>query len=225
MKNLKKTEGEASLPVNPVPANPVPGRGDLPARDLLLQAASELMIELGTPDVSLHAIARRAGVTAPLVKYYFGGKEGLLLALVERDTARSLAQLEGLHGTNLDPLAKLKLHISGIARTYSRYPYLVGLLNHLLRESRTQASERIKTSFVTPLIEAQRRLVQEGIAAGQLRPIDPDKLYYIIVGACNYLFSSRLVFANIMGDHLSGPEFEREFAATVIDVILNGVRT
>ena len=206
-------------------ALPDAGRTGLPARDLLLQAASDLMIELGTPDVSLHAIARRAGVTAPLVKYYFGSKEGLLLALVERDTARSLGQLEALNALELDPLSKLKLHINGIARTYSRYPYLVGLLNHLLRESRTDASEQIKASFVTPLIDAQRRIVEEGIAAGQLRPIDPDHLYYMIVGACNYLFSSRVVFANIMGKKLNSPEFERDFARSVIDVILHGLRT
>ena len=57
------------------------------ARDILLDAARDLMIETGSSDVSLHALARRAGVTAPLVKYYFGGKEGLLTALVDRALA------------------------------------------------------------------------------------------------------------------------------------------
>jgi AcrR family transcriptional regulator len=201
-----------------------PGRSEGPAREVLLQAASDLMIELGTPEVSLHAIARRAGVTAPLVKYYFGSKEGLLVALVERDTARSLAQLDGLNAMGIDPLAKLKIHIAGIVRTYSRYPYLVGLLNHLLRETQGEASERIKASFVTPLIDAQRRIVEEGVAAGQLRPIDPDQLYFIIVGACQYLFSSRVAFAQIMGGKPGDDTFAREFPATVLDVILNGLR-
>ncbi len=200
------------------------GRGEGPARETLLQAASDLMIELGTPEVSLHAIARKAGVTAPLVKYYFGSKEGLLVALVERDTARSLAQLDGLNAMPLDPLAKLKIHIAGIARTYSRYPYLVGLLNHLLRESRSDASERIKASFVTPLIDAQRRIIEAGVAAGQFRAVDPEKLYFVIVGACQYLFSSKVAFANIMNGKLDDPQFERDFPATVIDVILNGLR-
>ena len=200
------------------------GRGEGPARETLLQAASDLMIELGTPEVSLHAIARKAGVTAPLVKYYFGSKEGLLVALVERDTARSLAQLDGLNAMPLDPLAKLKIHIAGIARTYSSYPYLVGLLNHLLRESRSDASERIKASFVTPLIDAQRRIIEAGVAAGQFRAVDPEKLYFVIVGACQYLFSSKVAFANIMNGKLDDPQFERDFPATVIDVILNGLR-
>lgn len=200
------------------------GRPDGPARDMLLAAASDLMIELGTPEVSLHAIARRAGVTAPLVKYYFGSKEGLLVALVERDTARSLAQLDGLNAMAIDPLAKLKIHIAGIVRTYSRYPYLVGLLNHLLRETQGDASERIKASFVTPLIDAQRRIVEEGVAAGQFRPIEPDHLYFIIVGACQYLFSSRVAFAEIMGGKLADDALARDFPATVLDVILNGLR-
>ncbi|WP_085808842.1 TetR family transcriptional regulator [Sphingomonas sp. TZW2008] len=205
-------------------AIPAAGRSEGPSRDVLLAAASDLMIELGTPEVSLHAIARKAGVTAPLVKYYFGSKEGLLVALVERDTARSLAQLEGLNAMALDPLAKLKIHIAGIVRTYSRYPYLVGLLNHLLRETRNEASERIKASFVTPLIDAQRRIIEEGVAAGQLRPIDPDQLYFIIVGACQYLFSSRVAFADIMGGKFADPAFARDFPNAVLDVILNGLR-
>ncbi|ONF95928.1 TetR family transcriptional regulator [Sphingomonas jeddahensis] len=200
------------------------GRSEGPAREVLLQAASDLMIELGTPEVSLHAIARRAGVTAPLVKYYFGSKEGLLVALVERDTARSLAQLDELNAMAIDPLAKLKIHITGIVRTYSRYPYLVGLLNHLLRETQGEASERIKASFVTPLFDAQRRIIEAGVAAGQLRAIDPDQLYFIIVGACQYLFSSRVAFADIMGGKLSDASFARDFPATVLDVILNGLR-
>jgi AcrR family transcriptional regulator len=198
-------------------------RSEGPSRDMLLQAASDLMIEMGTPDVSLHAIARKAGVTAPLVKYYFGSKEGLLVALVERDTARSLAQLDGLQAMPVDPRAKLKIHIAGIVRTYARYPYLLGLLNHLLRESQTDASERIKASFVTPLIDAQRRIVEEGVAAGQFRPIDPDQLYFIIVGACQYLFASRVAFANIMGGKPGDPQFARDFSNTVVDVVLNGL--
>lgn len=198
-------------------------RSEGPSRDMLLQATSDLMIELGTPDVSLHAIARKAGVTAPLVKYYFGGKEGLLVALVERDTARSLQQLEGLLAMPVDARTKLRIHITGIVRTYARYPYLLGLLNHLLRESRTEASERIKASFVTPLIDVQRRIIEEGVAAGQFRALDPDKLYFIIVGACQYLFASKVAFADIMDGKPGDASFARDFATAVVDVVLNGI--
>ena len=197
---------------------------DRPMREMLLEAASTLMIQQGTSDVSLHAIARHGGVTAPLVKYYFGGKEGLLVALVERDAGRSLVRLQELLTLPIDPISKLRLHITGIVRNYARYPYLNALLSQLARGSGTEASDRIRANFVTPLIDAQRQIIEEGIAQGQFRAIDRDHLYFLIVGACQYMFAVRVPFADIIdGRHLE-PAFARDFANTVVDVVLNGLR-
>ncbi|MDF2605254.1 MAG: transcriptional regulator, TetR family [Sphingomonas sp.] len=194
------------------------------ARDILLDAARDLMIETGSSDVSLHAIARRAGVTAPLVKYYFGGKEGLLTALVEADTSRSLTQLEGLLAMDVSATQKLTLHVTGIIRNYARHPYLNGLLNRLVRDSGNEASERIKANFVEPLINAQRRIIEQGVAAGEFRAIDPDHAYFLIVGACQYLFATRVPFGDLMNGAPSQDTFVRTFTAEAVDFILRGLR-
>src|SRR6516164_9550756 len=51
----------------------------------LLVAASELMIERASIEISLSDIAQKSGVNAALVKYHFGNKDGLLLAFLARD--------------------------------------------------------------------------------------------------------------------------------------------
>ena len=56
----------------------------------LLVAASELMIERSSIEVSLSDIAQKSGVNAALVKYHFGNKDGLLLALLARDAATEM---------------------------------------------------------------------------------------------------------------------------------------
>lgn len=193
------------------------------SRDVLLDAARELMIANGSSDVSLHAIARRAGVTAPLVKYYFGSKEGLLTALVEADTARSLEQLQQLVDLDVTPTQKLKLHVTGIIRTYARHPYLNGLLNRLVRESGTEASRRIKANFVEPLIAAQRRIIEAGTAAGEFRAIDPDHAYFLIVGACQYLFATRVPFGDLMGGAPSQDAFVRSYTAAALEFVMGGL--
>ena len=198
-------------------------RRETSARAVLLRSASELMIEQETYDVSLHAIAKRAGVTAPLVKYHFGNREGLLFALVERDTARSLTQLKELTVMPLPPVTKLKFHITGIIRSYSRYPYLNGLLNHLLRDTQSEASEQTKNYFIQPLINAQRAIIEEGVADGSFKPIDPNEAYFIIIGACQYLFASRVAFRNMMNGRLCEDDFVRDYAATVVDVVISGL--
>lgn len=199
------------------------GQGERDSRDLLLQATSELMVEKGTFDVSLHAIARRAGVTAPLIKYYFGNKDGLLVALAERDTGRSLVQLEELVEMKLDPAAKLRFHVRGIVQTYARFPYLNSLLDNLLKDDASEAAERLKASFVRPLIEAQRRIIEEGIAQGKFRPIDPSMAYFLIIGACQYIFTTR-VASRILANGGEIKAASGEYAAFVSDTVLRALQ-
>ncbi|OWK33608.1 TetR family transcriptional regulator [Sphingomonas dokdonensis] len=212
------------VPAPPTAAQPSGGtRLGASGRDVLLDAARELMIASGSSDVSLHAIARQAGVTAPLVKYYFGSKEGLLTALVEADTGKSLGQLQQLIELDLSATEKLKLHVTGIIRTYARHPYLNGLLNRLVRESGSERSDRIKANFVEPLIKAQRAIIEAGVANGEFRPIDPNHAYFLIVGACQYLFATRVPFGNLMGGAPSDDAFVRSYTAAALDFIQRGL--
>lgn len=205
------------------PARPAPARGDTASRELLLRAADELMSETGTADASLHAIARRAGVTAPLATYHFGSKQGLLLALVERVTARSKGQMEALLALDAPAATRLRLHITGIVRTYARHPWLLALLNQLLRGSDETASAQMTADFVVPLVDTQRRLIEDGIANGEFRHVDTDQLYFIIIGACQYLFTARGTIGGAMGGRPAQPAFARTFAGTVADIVLRGL--
>lgn len=197
--------------------------GEANGRDLLLAAASELMTEMGTTEVSLHQIARRAGLTAPLVKYWFGSKDGLLLALAERDTEVSLKQLADLMATDLDPAAKLRVHIHGIVRTYARYPYLNRLLDQLLWDQESESSKSIRMGFMRPLIDAQRKILQDGISAGQFKHVDHKYMYFLIIGTCNYIFSTRVAVYELVGDKRVGKELARDYSSFAADVILSGI--
>jgi AcrR family transcriptional regulator len=65
-------------------------------REQLLDAALGLIAEKGYESVSMEAIARRAGVTKPVVYDLFGSLADLLEALLEREEERALMQLAEL---------------------------------------------------------------------------------------------------------------------------------
>ena len=117
----------------------------------LLVAASELMIERSSIEVSLSDIAQKSGVNAALVKYHFGNKDGLLLALLARDAATEMSQLEYLLAQPISPTAKLRLHIGGIIRAYHQFPYMNRLIHYLLHESSADAADEVSKFFVAPL--------------------------------------------------------------------------
>src|ERR1700726_893975 len=95
----------------------------------LLRSASELMIERKSIEVSLSDIAQKAGVNAALVKYHFGNKDGLLLALLARDAATEVANLEYLLAQPIASTPKLKLHIAGIIRANHPFPSMNRLIH------------------------------------------------------------------------------------------------
>lgn len=63
-------------------------------REQLLDAAKALVNEAGFHAVSIEAVARRAGITRPIVYRHFEDLDALLEALVERETVRALEQLQ-----------------------------------------------------------------------------------------------------------------------------------
>ena len=66
------------------------------ARDQLLQTASTIMREGDTVDVLLSDLSQRSGLNSALVKYYFGNKAGLLLALLHRDWQAIVTSVDAL---------------------------------------------------------------------------------------------------------------------------------
>jgi AcrR family transcriptional regulator len=196
---------------------------ELDARELLLQAASKVMTRSGSVNVSLQTIAREAKVTAPLVKYYFGSKEGLLMALARKDTEHSLRQLMQLLSLDATPQEKLRIHITGVIMAYARHPYLNGLLNLLLRDSKSVTAKEIRKSFIEPLRHAQRLIIEEGIRSGRLKNINPDLAYFVIIGACHYFFSNRNDLED--RDAHATTELASSYAKTVVELILKGFLT
>lgn len=63
-------------------------------REQLLDATKRIALDQGFHSVSIEAVAREAGITRPVVYGHFHDLPGLLDSLVDREAARSLAQLE-----------------------------------------------------------------------------------------------------------------------------------
>ena len=189
----------------------------------LLDAASELMIARSSIEISLSDIAQKSGANAALVKYHFGNKDGLLLALLARDAATEVANLEYLLAQPISPTAKLKLHISGIIRAYHRFPYMNRLIHYLLHESSAEAADEVSKFFVAPLLDFHRRLIEEGVAQGEFRAVDPVLFYTSLIGACDHLFFGRHAMSRAIGVGPVTDDVCRQYIAHMETLICGGI--
>ena len=161
------------------------------ADEQLLECTSQLLAQRSAIQVSLREIAEVSGLNSSLIKYHFGSKDDLLLALVRRDAAVLLERLDHLVELDLAPEEKIRLHIAGVIDAYLRYPYLNQLIHYLLTNSEERIAQQIATSFVGPVVGSQSKILEQGFARGVFRRTDPMLFYYSVIGACDYIFFGR----------------------------------
>jgi AcrR family transcriptional regulator len=83
-------------------------------REQLLDATLSLIAETGYESVSMEGIARKAGVTKPVVYDLYGSLADLLEALLEREEERALNQLAELMPTPAEDADPAKVLVDGL---------------------------------------------------------------------------------------------------------------
>jgi AcrR family transcriptional regulator len=86
-------------------------------RAALLEAATEIVTETGSPNITVREVAARAGINHGLVHRYFGTKDTLIDAVIDEISATVATQLADqgsasaiVHGDEMGTLAKLIGH-------------------------------------------------------------------------------------------------------------------
>lgn len=191
------------------------------SREVLLNAAGALMAERSTVDISLSDIAKHSGLNSALVKYYFGTKQGMMLALVEDVLGRSLERLNELVDMDMSATEKLKLHIKAIITIYFRYPFINRLIHYLFEDP--VSSKEVAEKISKPLAEVQRHLLEQGIATGEFKPVDPMMFYFIILGACDHIFFGQHIMRVAFGIEAIDDTIRRNYTKTLLDMVLGGI--
>jgi AcrR family transcriptional regulator len=115
------------LPVA-TPAEVRPNRRGVRSRELVLDAAERLMAENGFEAATLARVVEEAGIPMSSVYHYYGSKDGILLAVMERGAERFFADLPEWTGRIGRPAQHLSTVLSTAARTLERHPNFLRLL-------------------------------------------------------------------------------------------------
>lgn len=181
-------------------------------RDKVLGAA-ELFAERGLDATKMEDVAVATGVPKATLYYHFAGKEDILAFLFHEildEVERAVAAAAGGEGT---AAARLRAVITAHLRVIAEHPAANRALQFDLgRAARTPLiDERIESAFRGPV----RRLLEEGVADGSLRPTAHPRLRAVaILGA--------LTTVGINALTVPRPRPVEEVADEVADLVLGG---
>jgi AcrR family transcriptional regulator len=149
---------------------------------LILGVAGEVFAEGGYERASMDRIARLAGVSKPMLYAYFGSKEGLYLAYVERTGSALVQRLVRADGNGAaSPPRRLRTVISEFLAFVEEHRHGWTVLFRELNALRPLA-EQVATLRAQIVAEVQRMLEGDGTSAG-LEPPASEAIAAAIVGA------------------------------------------
>ena len=105
-----------------------PNRRGIKSRELVLDAAESVMAEDGFEAATIARVVAESGIPMSSVYHYFGSKDGILLAVMERGAERFFADLT-VPGERIRPAVEhLRRVMSRVAETLPRHPGFLRLL-------------------------------------------------------------------------------------------------
>ncbi len=215
----KATEYVMAAPATSAPRNARATQ----TRGRILQTAIRLFSQKGYDGASVDEIVARAKVNKRMVYHYFKNKEGLYAAALEQVFER-LANVEAkiFHD---QPSADLA--IERITTAYFGFLHKNPEFFALLHWENLQGGKHLKAlpASVTkaPLLEALGRVIDEGIASGQIRPeIDKRHMLIDLIGICMIYFSNRHTLSRTVGLDMEDPGTLKEGLRHALSLIRHG---
>jgi TetR/AcrR family transcriptional regulator len=201
------------------PAGAQAGEG----QEALLEAARRLMAEKGLPGVTLREVAERAGVKPALVNYYFGGKQGLLRAVVAEVSQRMLATIREAAAVEGSVEERLRALVGAVVGFFTEEPYAPRLIMEQVLFGEEEMIDAFVAGYARPNLETMRRLLADGAARGELREVDPLLLVPTLVGGCVFFFLAAPVIQRLFGLEAITPELAGRLVDHTVEVLLRGI--
>jgi AcrR family transcriptional regulator len=180
----------------------------------LLARAERTLAEQGAGNLSLRELARQTGVSHAAPRRHFADKQALLDALAEDGFERLGAELrDALAGADEAFAARLL----AFARTYVHFATEHAALLELMfagkhRNGAERLGDAARAAFAAPLA-----LIEEGQAAGELLPGNPERVATVVLASCHGL-------AALANNGMLDAETLDDVVPEVVDRLLSGVR-
>jgi len=192
------------------------------SRAAILRAAIDEFAQQGVAGARTDAIARSARVNKALLYYYFKDKEAIYQAVLDQVfgglRAAVLPVLESDRSPRQKILDYLGAHFDYIAAN-PRFPRLVQGEWIGAGNRRTSQMQRIARDYFRSIYQKLSEVLQEGIAAGEFRPINPMHLIPSMVAIVVFYFSSAPLIKTLMQIDPLSPERIAERRAFVLDFV------
>lgn len=191
-------------------------------RENILEVATAEFVDSGFSGARVDAIAEKTKTSKRMLYYYFGSKEGLYLAVLERAYAKIRTLESRLHLQDLAPEDAMRSLIRNTFDHDDANPDFVQLvcIENIHRAEHLKGSDVLRqtNSGVIDLIAA---ILDRGEKSGVFkRKVDPIDLHQMISAACFFRVSNRHTFGALFNRDIMADAVKARHRQMIADMVL-----
>ncbi len=196
----------------------------LEARENILAAARLIFAAKGYAGARMQEIADNAGINKALLHYYYKSKDKLFEQIFQEALVKIIRPLASFLADDSELFQKIR----NISRIYHEvlieYPFLP---NFILNEISTDPSRVLHLMNVEGVLVGREKTfkqIEEAIASGKIRPINPPELILNIISLSMFPFASRPIAQELMFKGVDMDEMFKERADQVADFVIQSIK-
>ena len=191
------------------------------SKEDILKIATEEFAVNGLSGARVDQIAERTRTSKRMIYYYFGGKEGLYQAVLEKaySDIRTLEAESNLD--DLEPREALRRLIELTFDYDETHPHFISLVSveNIHRARHLSGMKTIKEMNAS-VIRTLTDILDRGRKQGEFRSdIDPVDVHLMISAFCFFRVSNRHTFGAIFEMDLSDPKLRKRHKRMIVDAI------
>lgn len=174
-------------------------------KDHILDVAERLFSELGFEGASTRHISKEAAVNMAMLNYYFGSKDGLYRAVLERRLGNFRQTLSSLFHENISSWEKVDQCIElYVDRVIGNNKFHRLIHREISLQQRSESSDFITETLLKNIMEV-KRILEEGIENGSFRQVDVEMTVASILGTKFFVVNSTLVSSGLLSTDINDP--------------------
>jgi AcrR family transcriptional regulator len=189
----------------------------------ILEVATREFADRGYAGARVDEIADRMRTTKRMIYYYFGSKEGLFVAVLERAYTAIREAEQAVDVDHLEPQAAIRRLAELTFDHHESHPDFIRLVSieNIHRAEHMARSEAI-ARLGTPATDLIARILERGRAAGVFRSdVDAVDLHMLISAFCVFRVANRHTFAALFERDLLDPGTRERYRAMLGDLVVD----
>lgn len=172
---------------------------DRGTEEIILDAARKVFVRDGMMGARMQDIADEAGINKALLHYYFRNKE-LLFEKIFLDAAQQIfPRMNAVFQSEIPLLQKIENFVEAYITVVMENPYLpIFVLNEINRDPE-RFLKKLWPNHSKPNPAPLLKQIQEEVAAGRIKPIDPASLLVNMISLVVFPFVGRPMIQHMIG--------------------------